>query len=390
MKICTLFLVTITTITFVYNQEYSWSNPIMSKENIEFMKPAREFYTQSQIQDCQNTIDEMALKLKAKLNPDFSPEKTINIINNFIFEECHFQYEKSMDNIDFVLIPSVIKSRKGNCLGLSTLYIILGEKLGLPLYGAAAPNHFFVIYENSNTHINIETADEGHSHTDTQYMERFNIPKNLIGSVYLTKLDKEKSFGYLESNLGVIYMKRKEYDKSIEFMKSALNHVDNSPELYSNIGVALVETGDAKDAIQYFKKSLSILPDEAWTHANLAQAYLDEKKESLAESEYEIAIKLNPSLKERVKKNLEIVYYNQGKRFFQANQYSNAVKSYEKYLTLVPTDSDVHNNLAILYFMLKDYSKALNHVKLAEKYGNPVDPDVLRAIQNAMQGNIQK
>ena len=66
----------------------------------------------------------------------------IPVINDYLFNELSFKtIDKATDPYDLFL-HSVMDRRQGYCLSLSVLYLSIGERLGLPLYGVVVPGHF--------------------------------------------------------------------------------------------------------------------------------------------------------------------------------------------------------------------------------------------------------
>ena len=61
-----------------------------------------------------------------------------------VFDQQGFTREIADDDPRLFLLPSVISSRRGTCLGLSALVLALGERMGLALDGILLPGHFFV------------------------------------------------------------------------------------------------------------------------------------------------------------------------------------------------------------------------------------------------------
>ena len=109
-------------------------------------------------------IDRMALELEARINPGDNPERIVSLINRYLFEESAYTGLADpgyMRKLEYSALPCVIENKKGHCLGLSLLYLALAERLGLPIYGVAAPGHTFVRYDNGETRINIETTEKG-------------------------------------------------------------------------------------------------------------------------------------------------------------------------------------------------------------------------------------
>jgi tetratricopeptide (TPR) repeat protein len=69
-------------------------------------------------------------------------------------------------------LPSVIRGRRGTCVGLSALYLALGERLGLGLDGILLPGHFFVRTRETPPR-NVELLRRGEIMPDAWYREKY-------------------------------------------------------------------------------------------------------------------------------------------------------------------------------------------------------------------------
>lgn len=65
-------------------------------------------------------------------------------------------------NPDHHLLPSVLKGRRGLPITLAAVYIIVGQRVGLPVYGVAMPDHFLALYEQADQRIYIDCFNRGH------------------------------------------------------------------------------------------------------------------------------------------------------------------------------------------------------------------------------------
>ena len=74
-------------------------------------------------------------------------DRKVDLFNQFIFSELNFQVRRELENTEFLFLNNVIDQKAGYCVGLASLYIALGERLGLPIYGVSAPGHVFVRYD---------------------------------------------------------------------------------------------------------------------------------------------------------------------------------------------------------------------------------------------------
>lgn len=68
--------------------------------------------------------------------------------------------------IEVELISHYLATRKGNCISMPVLFVILGQKLNLPMTLANAPNHVFVKYRRDDGEwMNVEATTGGRNRT---------------------------------------------------------------------------------------------------------------------------------------------------------------------------------------------------------------------------------
>ena len=103
-------------------------------------------------------------------------------INAVIFGELGFAREIDSRATRFFQLSSVISERRGNCLGLSALYLAIGERMGVPLHGVLLPGHFFVRTRNPGRH-NVELLRRGEAMPDDWYRKKYG-PWPEVDSAY--------------------------------------------------------------------------------------------------------------------------------------------------------------------------------------------------------------
>ena len=117
------------------------------------------------IRSYEAILDLMAMQVRARLGTTFRPEEVVKELNRYVFAEQEFRfpphstYAKDIDLYSF--LPSVIETRRGVCLGVSILYLCLGQRLGVPLEIITPPGHIYVRYNDGTTITNIETTARG-------------------------------------------------------------------------------------------------------------------------------------------------------------------------------------------------------------------------------------
>ncbi len=73
------------------------------------------------------------------------------------------RYSGNKTNIDApqnLFINNLLETKKGNHLSIGILYIILGQKLNIPVYGVNLPQHFILAYAGEISEERVKTADE--------------------------------------------------------------------------------------------------------------------------------------------------------------------------------------------------------------------------------------
>ena len=281
---------------------------VHADENIinEIKEVYRPFYTDDDFKQCNAEMEKIELGLKDKIKDLKGAHNIINAINLYIFSNLGFKYQTSLDSIEFVALPSIVKQKTGNCIGLSTLYVYLGEKFDIPFYMVLAPNHCFVRYDDGIEKINIEMSDKGASYNNQECVDLCKLPSSVIdNTAYLKTLNKKQMLGALYSNLGMIYLKQKNYSNAIGTLKKSLNFISNLPETHSNLGIAFINSGYIDEAIKELNEAIKLNPFNARTYSNLGSAYDDKREYDLAISSYKKALQIEPD-SEAIMNNLDI------------------------------------------------------------------------------------
>ncbi len=167
---------------------------------------SRQWGTPKTFHMYRNKIDDMAQEIFRRLEKNHvrTDYRAIPVISEYLFDELGFESVKTADDPEDLFLHTVIDKKRGYCLSLSVLYLSLGERIGLPLYGVVVPGHFFVRYEDGQRHFNIETTSKGCNAPDEHYIEKFKPPKT-ESTIYMKNLTKRETLGCFFNNLGNSY-----------------------------------------------------------------------------------------------------------------------------------------------------------------------------------------
>jgi tetratricopeptide (TPR) repeat protein len=197
------------------------------------------------------------------------PGKVLDAIGRVLFDEGKYAYDASGTDADLYLLDRVIERKRGNCLGLTLLYALIGERLGVPVTGSYVPGHIFVRYEGQEGRFNRETSLKGREMTDSEYRRRFALDRD---RPYLKTLDKGELAGILAKTMGASCSCGRKDETAIRYYEEASRLYPDLADIYFNTGVSLQRTGKPGEAIRQYRKSLAIDPGLSAARGNLGHA----------------------------------------------------------------------------------------------------------------------
>ena len=123
---------------------------------------ARFAYPDLDVRDHVEMLDAMAREVRERLGRKASSEEIIKTINRYLFVEQKFignahQYY----DVDNSYLNKVLERKTGIPISLSTVYLLVGKRLELPVFGVGMPGHFLVKYEADRYRIFIDCFNGG-------------------------------------------------------------------------------------------------------------------------------------------------------------------------------------------------------------------------------------
>ncbi len=237
-----------------------------------------------------------------------TPEALIECLNRYLFEDVGLTYDFShlfRTSPEAVLFNEVIEKKKGNCLGLSLIYLAVAEKLGLPVYGVVVPEHFFVRYDDGRVRINIETTRDGAALSDAYYRNRYGRTPDTTW--YHRSLRPEETNAFYVSVIALLYKEEENYGRAIEIMKNAMRIIPESSELRVNLGNAYERQGKILRAIEQYHEAIERNPRTAEAYYNLGLVYFQYTRQYALARRYGIlAMKMGCPIHPRYKEFLTV------------------------------------------------------------------------------------
>jgi len=307
-------------------------------------------------------LDTMAMVIQTRLRQRRLPldHRAIPVINEYLFNELGFKSVLHAHDPNDLFLHSVMDRREGYCLSLSILYLALGERLGLDLYGVVVPGHFFVRYERGRIRFNIETTSRGVSPPDEHYLKTFHVPEGGrdSNSCYMKNLTKRQTIGCFFNNLGTVYLETGDTNTALLALERAVAINPTLSESRSNLGNIYLQRGRANDAVQQYRAALQLNPRDPKTSYNLGNACLVLKELNAAAASYRQAIQFDPNFVDAYRQ-MAIVCTLQ-------EQYGGALSELNRALEVDGRNAAVYLQLGELYYRIEQYDKGLQHYRKAQ------------------------
>jgi len=324
-------------------------------------------------------LDKMADELRSRISDEAQPREIIAVIGRYVFQELGYVVPKEEgQNAGDNFLHVLLERGEGECSRLSTLYVALAERLGLPLFGVSAPRHLFVRYVRGGTRINIETTLKGVSPPDSYYVARYHVPDTPAAArFYMASLSKRDFLAALLSNLAAAQLQEGNLKEALDVCWKSLAVCPNDPQAWGNLGAAYLARGEATEAVVAIRKALEINPVEPILWNNLGNAYTRQDRMDEAILAYSTARQLDPHYAE--------AWDNLGTAYFKLRKIEEAVAACEKAVSINPNDAKLWFNLSLAYLEQRKPEQALR----AAKEAVAVNPDHGKAWYNIGQAHLE-
>ncbi len=164
-------------------------------------------------------LDRMADKVDRHLSNEKDPRGQLDALNRYLFETVQFR-GNSEDYHDprNSFLNEVLDRRTGIPITLSTVYLEVGWRLGMPLHGAGFPGHFLVKYSSPEGDIVIDpfhqgtilTEEDCQSRLDQSYGGRIEFRQS-----FLAAATKRQILIRILTNLKGIYVTAKDHRRAL-------------------------------------------------------------------------------------------------------------------------------------------------------------------------------
>ncbi len=318
----------------------------------------------------EKEISRLAGKLIDALGEEKSPREVVSALNRILFVEEGFTYDCVAGNPDNYLLHRVIARRRGNCLGLTALYLLLAERLSLPLHGVYVPSHCFVRYEDAGVRINIETGEKGAEWEDERYLREFQLAREWP---YMRSLGRKEMIAVYLKSFGAAYSRKGREDHALRLYREAAAFYPGLPDVYFNAGVSFQKKGMLDEAIAQYRRALDLDSDLAVARDNIGVALAKKGLFPEALAEARVAASLRP--------RNPVTLANLAATLCANGMVEEGIREYRKVLEIEPDNARALAGLTKAHYARGEFHEAIVACDKAIACGWNPDPAMLRALE---------
>lgn len=212
---------------------------------------AQEFYPDMNAGFFLYAFDYMADRFNHYFGHIKDPEQKLRALNSFLYQKGFWNdsitFSYNHDDIQGFkrenhFINGYLAQKKGTCVTMPMLYLILAERLDMPIKAVRAPCHFFLRYlpdsVDADWRANVEATSGGGFASDDDYINDMQITDQGIESgMYLRTLTKKE---YLASILllnSAEYMELKNFNQAQHYTEVAMKYDSSLATAYWAYGL---------------------------------------------------------------------------------------------------------------------------------------------------------
>ncbi len=225
-----------------------------------------------------------AARIRAMRDSLQGPRGTVAAFKTLIYDTWEIQFDTCRDDIRTVLPHEVVLNARGSCMGTALLFLLLAQRLQVPMYGVVMPGHFFVRYDDDSVTLNIEPNRAGWHYTDSAYRAKYRLDAHPWYTMH--NLTAQKAGAIFMFNVANILRQKGKLRAAKRMYRSSMTLFEEYAPLYGNCAITCAAQGDIDEAIQMLEQVTRMRPGAAKGYVNLGALYLRSERFEKAVSTY--------------------------------------------------------------------------------------------------------
>jgi regulator of sirC expression with transglutaminase-like and TPR domain len=166
------------------------------------------------IEVLRKQIQDIYMEAWLQMRDELHPNDQIRILNQVFFDKFNFKPNtRNYYSPANSMINQVLETKRGNPISMCSIYLIVAQKLNLPVYGVNLPNLFVLTYKFKKLQFYINVFNRGvvFSKKDIEgHIKQMNVPPN---DIFFSPCSNEEIVKRTLRNLIYAYKKAAEVDK---------------------------------------------------------------------------------------------------------------------------------------------------------------------------------
>lgn len=226
---------------------------------------AADEYPDLEIETELAKLDALAEQVGPRVRAAGEPHAKLEELNRFLFDRLQFR-----GNREYYYDPhnsylnDVLRRRVGLPITLSLIYIEVGRRLGLPLYGVGLPGHFIVKWKERETEIFVDPFNEGEIINELGLLrlleDTYKQPVPLERD-WLDAVGPQFILLRILNNLKGIFLHRQDHERALMVTDKLLVLEPGSPENLRDAGLLSFRVGAFRRAVGLLEEYLLQHPE---------------------------------------------------------------------------------------------------------------------------------
>lgn len=119
-------------------------------------------YPDYSFEKLKGEIEQIFYEIWIEFKPNMHPTDQVKVLNSVIFDKLKFgPNTKNFHSASNSMLNIVMETHKGNPISLCVIYMLVAQKLGMPVYGVNLPNLFVLTYKSDLVQFYINVFNRG-------------------------------------------------------------------------------------------------------------------------------------------------------------------------------------------------------------------------------------
>ena len=206
----------------------------------------------------RQTLDRLAERVGDAVDTHLPPDRLAARLSLFIGTELNFRGDPALPSTaEGSFLDCVLEHRRGLPILLSTVWILLGARLGIPIRGVGYPGHFLVCLDAPGARIFLDPFHGGNQRDATELLARIGPDHRRL----LDPCDTRSLVTRILANLKNLWVDRTDFVNALGAVDRILLIGGEQPLEIRDRGLICLHLERPADATRDFQKYLKIRPE---------------------------------------------------------------------------------------------------------------------------------